>query len=265
MTDTPPGGRGPLAGRSGPDASGPHDDLAGFVLGTLDRAEEAAFEAHLAGCSSCRAEAAELSDLGRPFRSPGPPVPLPAGLEQRTLAAVRSAATAPASQPQEPGPRIVTPLRPGRRRFALALVSAAAAAAVVTAGTVVSVDRWRGQNDGGPVAARFVLAKGETGSGSGSAVVRQASTGLRVELAVSGLAPNPPGTVYECWFVGPGDTLDKPNRISAGTFTVGSGGTAEVVTASAADLARFPNLGVTLEPTDGNPARTGPKALVTQR
>jgi hypothetical protein len=33
---------------------------------------------------------------------------------------------------------------------------------------------------------------------------------------------------------------------------------------SAADAARFPRMGVTLEPDDGNPARTGPKVLVSK-
>jgi hypothetical protein len=36
-----------------------------------------------------------------------------------------------------------------------------------------------------------------------------------------------------------------------------------MVMISAADPARFPKMGVTLEPDDGNPARTGPKYLIT--
>jgi hypothetical protein len=52
--------------------------------------------------------------------------------------------------------------------------------------------------------------------------------GLAITMEVSGLAPNPPGSVYECWYVGPGDTL-----------------------------------GVTLERDRGNPARRGDKVLVS--
>jgi hypothetical protein len=87
--------------------------------------------------------------------------------------------------------------------------------------------------------------------------------GREVRLTVHGLPPNPPGTYYECWFVGAGDTEQRPNRVSAGTFTVGSDGSASVRMISAADASRFPRMGVTLEPDDGNPARTGPKYLVT--
>ena len=79
----------------------------------------------------------------------------------------------------------------------------------------------------------------------------------------SGLAPNPPGSVYECWFVGPGDSLERPNRVSAGTFTIGASGRASLRMHSAVDLRRFPVMGVTLEEDGGNPMRTGEKILVS--
>ena len=41
----------------------PHLDLAGYLLGGLDPAEEGAFAEHLAGCEACQAELQELSDL----------------------------------------------------------------------------------------------------------------------------------------------------------------------------------------------------------
>jgi hypothetical protein len=76
--------------------------------------------------------------------------------------------------------------------------------------------------------------------------------GLAITMEVSGLAPNPPGSVYECWYVGPGDSLERPNRVSAGTFTVGADGRASLRLHSAADLQRYPAMGVTLERDRGN-------------
>jgi Anti-sigma-K factor rskA len=80
-------------------------------------------------------------------------------------------------------------------------------------------------------------------------------------MTVSGLAPNPPATVYECWFVGPNDSLERPNRVTAGTFTIGPSGKATLRLHSAADLQRFPVMGVTLERDGADPRRSGDKVL----
>ena len=156
-------------------------------------------------------------------------------------------------------PSNVTPLRARRARTVRWLAAAAAAIVVVAA---VGVGAVLLNRDGG-TATTIALAAADVGSGRGEAVVRDVDGGRKVELAVSGLPANPPGTYYECWFVGPGDTEEQPNRVSAGTFTVDAAGNATVTMISAADPARFPKMGVTLEPDDGNPARTGPKYLVS--
>jgi hypothetical protein len=120
----------------------------------------------------------------------------------------------------------------------------------------------------GPFADRgrvieFALAAPDGGAARATAKVRQVGDGLAITMEVSGLAPNPPGSVYECWYVGPGDSLERPNRVSAGTFTVGVDGRASLRMHSAADLQRYPAMGVTLERDRGNPARTGDKVLVS--
>ena len=120
----------------------------------------------------------------------------------------------------------------------------------------------------GPFADRgrviaFALAAPDGGAARATAKVRQVGDGLAITMEVSGLAPNPPGSVYECWYVGPGDSLERPNRVSAGTFTVGADGRASLRMHSAADLQRYPAMGVTLERDRGNPARRGDKVLVS--
>jgi anti-sigma-K factor RskA len=225
----------------------PHPDLGGYVLGALEPAERADFEEHLAGCERCQAEVAELRGLPELLEQAAPPVEVPPSLRERTFAAVERAA---AQQRR-------------RRRLRLALTAVAACLVLVVAfvgGYALS--------QVGPFADRgrvieFALAAPDGGPARATAKVRQVGDGLAITMEVSGLAPNPPGSVYECWYVGPGDSLERPNRVSAGTFTVGADGRASLRLHSAADLQRYPAMGVTLERDRGNPARTGDKVLVS--
>jgi hypothetical protein len=234
-----------------PDPVIPHPnlDVAGYVLGGLEPAEQAVIERHLAGCEACRAEVAELQGLPALLERARdiPAVEVPSDLKERTFAAIEGAAGQ---------------ARRGRR-LRLMLAGAAAAALLVAAflgGVVLS--------QAGPFADRgqvvtFALSAADGGPARGTAEVHQVADGLEIRMEVSGLAPSPPGTVYECWYVGPGDTLERPNRVSAGTFTVGPNGRASLHMHSAADLRRYPAMGVTLERDRGNPARAGDKVLVS--
>jgi anti-sigma-K factor RskA len=225
----------------------PHPDLGGYVLGALEPAERADFEEHLAGCERCQAEVAELRGLPALLEQATPPVEVPPWLRERTFAAVERAA---AQQRR-------------RRRLRLALTAAAACLVLVVAFaggyTLSQVGPFA---DRGRVIA-FALAAPDGGAARATAKVRQVGDGLAITMEVSGLAPNPPGSVYECWYVGPGDSVERPNRVSAGTFTVGVDGRASLRMHSAADLQRYPAMGVTLERDRGNPARTGDKVLVS--
>jgi anti-sigma-K factor RskA len=220
----------------------PHPDLAGYVLGALDPGETAAFEQHLAGCETCRAEVEELQGLPELIDRAAPPIEVPPGLRERTFAAVERAAGA------------------RRRAPMLRLVGVAAALIVALLGGVV-VSQFGGGGRGQVI--ELALAPQPGVSGRATVELRPVDDGVAIDMEVSGLAPNPPGSVYECWFVGPGDSLERPNRVSAGTFTVGAGGRASVRMHSAADLRRFPVMGVTLEQDGGDPRRTGQKILVS--
>jgi anti-sigma-K factor RskA len=223
-------------------AQHPHPDLAGYVLGALDPGETAAFEQHLAGCEICRAEVDELRGLPELMDRAAPPVEVPPGLRERTFAAVERAAAA-------------------RRRGPLLRLAAVAAALVVALVGGVVVSQSGGGGRGEVIELALAAQPGQTGRAT--AELRRVEDGVDVDMEVSGLAPNPPGSVYECWFVGPGDTLERPNRVSAGTFTVGADGRASLRMHSAADLGRFRVMGVTLERDGGDPRRTGEKVLVS--
>ena len=52
--------------------SGEHTDVGAYALGLLEERDKRAFEHHLAGCPSCRAELAELSGMKELFSGIGP-------------------------------------------------------------------------------------------------------------------------------------------------------------------------------------------------
>ncbi|MEW2179968.1 zf-HC2 domain-containing protein [Streptomyces sp. NPDC005406] len=137
----PSGPSGPFAPPDGPTDEAGHDAAGAYVLGILDDAETAAFEAHLARCARCAAHLDEFS-----------------GLEPMLAMLAESPAAVPGARPvphvpTPPAPRMLDTLvdevaarRARRTRRGRYLVAAAAALII-----------------GGPVAA--VMA---TGSGTSS-------------------------------------------------------------------------------------------------
>ncbi|HEX3795853.1 MAG TPA: anti-sigma factor [Acidimicrobiales bacterium] len=235
----------------------PHPDVAGFLLGALDEAEAAEFERHLADCPACQDEMQDLSSLPGLLSDMAPFEELPPDLEARTFEAIAQAAVA-----DEP---VIAPVvslsqaRERRRWSSRQMILTAAAATVVG---VVGLGAGLGIAHRQPAAQAVEhLVAPDGGQGRGTATIRATLTGLTINLNVHGLAPSRPGTVYTCWLVGSGDTLSHQNRVSVGSFVVGANGSANVVWNTGASLHRFPTLGVTLEPDNGDPLHQGPKVL----
>ncbi|MBO0681646.1 MAG: anti-sigma factor, partial [Candidatus Dormibacteraeota bacterium] len=109
----------------------------------------------------------------------------------------------------------------------------------------------------------LVAAAGATGSGT--ATVRERAGGTSITLTVRDLPPPAAGHVYTCWLVAPDDTVQHQDRVSVGSFTTSGQGSLTLRWDTAADLARFPNMGVTLEPENGNPVHQGPKVLAATK
>jgi hypothetical protein len=248
----------------------PHPDVAGYLLGTLEPDESQRFASHLGGCDACQGELTELARIPDLLSDLPPAAPLPPGLEERTFAAIEAAATAgPGQEPAEPaGPGSgggsagkVIPIsaapKKGRRRPPLLLIAAAVAVVIgVAVGVIASVG---GSSTAPARTVRLVSVEG--GPAHGTAEIRSTPAGLTIDMTVADLAPSPSGTFYTCWLVGPGDTLRHPNRVSVGSFVVRGAGPVHVHWTTAADPRRFPQLGVTLEPNNGNPGHQGPKVL----
>ena len=77
-----------------------HPEAFDFAFGTLPTAEGVTFIRHLTGCSHCRAVVDEYSEIGEIIKQLPPHVEPPAGLEDRTVAAMTAAL---AEHKHEPG------------------------------------------------------------------------------------------------------------------------------------------------------------------
>jgi anti-sigma-K factor RskA len=229
-----------------------HEDVAGYLLGSLSPAERTAFEKHLAGCAACREQVRELSVPAELLARAVPAYDIPPNLEARTFSAIEQSAAA-----ERPRPSVPAQLsRPWRRPLALAAV-----AAVLAAGAFVATQQLDRSGGGGRVELEAVLAAPEGGPDRATVVVSATEIGRVIFFESDDLPILPKGEYYELWFVGPGDTLGRPNRISAGTFHPDEQGRSRVELTAAVDPRLYPALSVTAEPADGNPQRTGPEVL----
>jgi anti-sigma-K factor RskA len=219
-----------------PDPELAHPEAAGWVLGVLDADDADRFAGHLESCPDCRAAVAELGPAARLLHTAAPAAAPPPALEAATLAGVTRAAAAARRGDRH------SRWRSWNVRM-LALAAAVVLIAAVTA-TVLALTR--------PAHAETynVALRSVSGSAaSGQAVVRQTGSGWSIQLTVSHLPDLGSGQVYECWWVRPG----HPGPVPAGSFTVGSSGTATVQMGSGADPDTFP----TMEITKGTPGRAG--------
>jgi hypothetical protein len=259
----------------GPHAE-PHADVAGFLLGALEDDEAIAFVAHLERCASCRAEVDDLRAVPPVLVDLPPEARLPADLERRTLDAVARAAR------QDPddgsgdqtlgaggqGRSPVTPLgsrAAGRRWSTLQLAASSIAAAAVAAcvvGAAALVGGGGGAGAGGGAAVTTIrLGAPGGGPAQATATIKATLAGDVIDMNVTDLPPSPPGTFYTCWAVGAGDTPLHQNRVSVGSFVVGPSRSVKVEWTTGADLKKFPSIGVTLEPENGDPLHQGPRVL----
>jgi hypothetical protein len=138
---------------------------------------------------------------------------------------------------------------------------AVAAAAVTALGLGFAGGRMLDGNDSTGVLEFAGPLMTPDGAIGGQVSVRRVDTGRVVRLASDALPLLPSGGFYEVWLVGPGDTPDTPNRISAGTFHPDRNGHSSVQLLAAVDPTRYAEIVVTAEQGDGAPSADGPEVL----
>lgn len=245
-----------------PDRAPIEADVAAYLLGALEPGERARVEQELAADPAGRATVAELAGTAELLNRAAPPYEVPAGLEARTFTALERAV----AEDARPAPRLSERARPRLRRFrlpALRGLAVAGAAAVLLAGGVLAGSLLGGGGDDAPGELELQASLTAPGGDDGVATadVRETGIGRVVSFDSRDLRILPKGEYYALWFVGPGDSPESPNRISAGTFHPDSEGRSQVRFAAAVDPAEYPVLAVTAERGDGDPAPTFPDLL----
>jgi anti-sigma factor RsiW len=202
-----------------------HELTAAYALDALDPADEAAYEEHLARCTSCQEELAMLSGVASALALAAGPADPADALRGRILDAAR------AERPN------VVPLRP-RWTGPVAVAAAVAACAVVglVAWNVVLHNRL----DQTQSALRGVPLHGAAGS-----VVLGANG--RAALVVTNLSAAPKGRTYEAW------VINGKSVTAAGLF---HGGQKTVVVQLPHRVPKGAVVGVTVEPAGGSPQPT---------
>lgn len=206
----------------------------------------------------------ELLDLlGSALADDVPPVDAGRLADLRAAAEARRAAAAgstPAAAAAGSAPAVaavadaapVVPIDRATRRAPRWFAAAAAAAVIAIAGVAV----YTVVDNGSPGVVEY--AGPITGAaGEGELTVVMTGIGRVIDLDTTALPILPKSEYYEVWFVGPGDSPESPNRISAGTFHPDPDGRSEVTFAAAVDPALYPQVEITAEPGDGDPAPSG--------
>jgi hypothetical protein len=129
-------------------------------------------------------------------------------------------------------------------RMRRGVLTGIAAALLLTIALAVMGGSGQVQGEGTVVAmAGTDLAPGA----NGTATLRETPSGWYIRLEVSGLPPAPEDSYYEGW------VWDSGEGVSIGTFHL-RGGTEPVALWSGVDVAEYPEIWVTLEDEDGDPA-----------
>jgi anti-sigma-K factor RskA len=216
-------------------------DGAAYVLGALEEHEVRSFREHLAGCTVCRAEVAQLQAAADSLALGVPRKPAPDSLRARIMATAHAEAELLRAAGHEADRPIPAP-SPWRRR----LVPAFAATAALGVGVLIGA---LAINTGSSVTRTQVIRAIVVEPGhNASAVLRK--VGSHLELVVEGMPAPPPGRIYEVW-------LERGTQAPTPTdalFSVTSQGAGAVDVPG--DVQGVSKVLVTAEPLGGSPKPT---------
>lgn len=231
------------------------ENLPAFALGALDPDEAAALEAHLTTCDTCRADLSAYQSI-----SSGLLAALPARAPRRDLR--RSLEKALPGREGRARPRFSWSL--GQVVFA-GLLAALVGLNLLTVSQVYSLRKEQAELLDQRTSEQTAIAMLAYPSTQPIAFEENGVTGSLlidkqrnlVAVFAWNLAQPPAGKTYQMWLIDP-----KGDRTSGG-FLVPEAGYPFVmaVVRSPQPLSGFTGFGITLEPSGGSPAPTGPKIL----
>jgi anti-sigma factor RsiW len=211
----------------------PQDDLPGLLLGELPPETAVAVDRHLAGCDPCRRDLAAVAVASSALR------------DLSRLPSVVPSMRPLVGDPDDPGDRDPLPAsvlrdRRGRSRWRLGAAAVLVALLLGVGGLTVGRDTGRGQ--------RVALGAPAAGGASAEARMRGAGDDQIMSMTAEGLPRPPAGAYYQVWLVG-----DAGQDFPVGVLAPNGQG----IWSLPADVAaRYRAIDVTLEPADGDPARS---------
>ncbi len=253
------------------------DDASAYALGSLDPADRASFEAHLADCDECAAEVRSLRRVAATLAGTVPqPIP-PSDVRRRVLV---SLAAHPASEagsrtrerPQRSwlplaatlivavgagvyAARLQTRVADLEARLQQALVQASAADRVVADAGRVNTELQASMG----VLAAPDLVRIDLAGQPAAPQARGRALWSRVRgmvFTASALPPLPAGRVYQVWVV------TQPGPVSAGLLMPDVAGGGLTFFETPPDIPAPTAVAVTIEPAGGLPAPTGAFYLI---
>lgn len=212
-----------------------HDLIAPYALDALDPAEKAEFEAHLAGCATCQAELAELTD-GVDILAGAAAADVPDLMRRRVLNAI------------EDTPQVTVQSAPRLGRWMTVAVAAVVVAAVAIgafiSGSGLDADDIITAGD----ATRYeLLATDALATPSASVNFYFSNIEGAGVIRASGLPDLSDDLTYQAWLVGDGDP------IPSGLFQAADGD-ATLIIDEGFEGAQL--IAITIEPAGGSPAPT---------
>jgi anti-sigma factor RsiW len=198
----------------GPDHDRWEDAAGAYALNAMPEDETQAYEAHLAECPACRAEAAELRVAAHALPLSTPALRPPPALKARIMAEVEreAALLASAGEPRREPVVAEKQRRSWRDRFRLPMPALALACTTLIAGLL-----------GGAVLFGGTSAKTVQFAG-GNAELELTDDGATI--VASNLAPPPAGNTYMDWLMRPGKSPERtwamftPRRDGSATASV---------------------------------------------
>jgi anti-sigma-K factor RskA len=204
------------------------DTAASFLLGALDDVERNEFETHLATCSRCREDVAQLRVVADALPLAVPPVAPPAHLRTRLMAQVHAEAEllhAAGAGADRPRPAKAKEKRRRSWSFGRPFAIAGVAAALVL-GIAVGFGLGTSSTDDEPARTvaqvRTVRADVDADTAPGGSALIVMRDGVAT-LRVRGLPQPPPGHVYEVWLLRRGAAAPSPTDALFSVSTRGSG------------------------------------------
>lgn len=235
-----------------------HDLIGAYATDSVSADERAAFEAHLASCSACRAELVAFREVLARLASATAVVP-PAQLEDAVMLAAGVTAREP--QPGSPSAESTPPSPPARRpAWGTWLVAAAAGAALFAGGALLGRSTAQGPPvavgaEAGAMDSLLAVTSAEDATllafdlmGTASRVVVSSEMGRAVFLA-SDLPTPAKGMCYQVWAV-----AADGSKTSAGLFVPDAAGHVAAVLQTDPGATSYV---ITVEPPGGSTKPTG--------